>query len=137
MTRKDVIDFAMEYGHELVFYEPPEIFDPAILGVVHGNGQEPAVLYDLNRILHALAKDLGWEGAIEWFDYNTFGTNAGEGTPRFLITPLALVLESDSPRAAASAASAATESAASGRPRRTPAIATHTAPRRRPLESPS
>jgi hypothetical protein len=79
--------WAEDRAIELIFLDPPETFDPAIVGVVYGFGQEPAILYDEEKALAALAKDMGEEHAREWFEFNTVGAWLGEATPRFLIRP--------------------------------------------------
>lgn len=90
MTRDELAQYAVEElgVEELKFFDPPEVFDHAIIGLVVGFGQEPAVLYDEALVLEAFAKDLGDEGAREWFDFNVIGAYIGPSTPRFLKLPL-------------------------------------------------
>ena len=85
--RAELIAWAEDHDVDLVFFDPPEYFDHAILGICTGYGQEPAVLYDEVKVLAAMAEDMGWEGAQEWFDFNTTGAYLGEHTPRFLTKP--------------------------------------------------
>ena len=80
--------WATDEGVELIFFDPPEYFDHAILGICTGYGQHPAVLYDQQLVLEAMAKDMGEEDAEEWFAFNTVGTYAGPATPRFVIRGL-------------------------------------------------
>jgi len=76
---------AEDHGLDLVFFDPPAIFDAAIIGIVYGNGQEPAVLYDEPRVLAALIDSgMSAEDADDWFHTNTIGVYLGEATPRFL-----------------------------------------------------
>src|SRR5262245_37420089 len=84
--REQLSAWAEEMDIELIFFDPPETFDHAIVGVVAGYNQEPAVLYDEAAVLAALARDLGGdeEAAREWFEFNTAGAYLGEATPRFL-----------------------------------------------------
>jgi hypothetical protein len=77
--------FARERDIELIFFDPPEHFDHAILGLVEGFGQELAVLYDMALVLEAMAKDMGEEEAEEWISFNTIGAYVGPATPRFLM----------------------------------------------------
>lgn len=86
-TRASLTRWAEDHDVDLVFFDPPEHFDHAILGVIEGHGQEPAVLYDQALVLEALSRDLGPDDALEWFDANTLGAYVGEATPRFLIRP--------------------------------------------------
>lgn len=87
-TRAELTYYAEEYDVELIFFEPPEHFDHAIIGLVTGFDQEPAVLYDEQLVLDAMAADMGEEDAREWFESNTVGAYLGPGTPRFLVRPL-------------------------------------------------
>jgi hypothetical protein len=94
--RAAVNQWARDRDLELVLFDPPKHFDAAIVGVIHGFGQEPAVVYDEELVLKAMAKDMGaakdsvaayqrLDEAVEWFDFNTIGAYVGEATPRFLI----------------------------------------------------
>ena len=83
--RKLLTAYAEEREIELIFFDPPETFDPAIVGLVYGYGQEMAVLYDEARILRSLASaGMSYEEAQEYFDFNTAGAYLGAATPRFL-----------------------------------------------------
>lgn len=84
-VREQLTAYAVEGGFDLIFFDPPEHFDHAILGVIEGFGQEPAVLYDQKKVLAAMAKDMGVDDAQEWFDFNTIGAYIGPATPRFLV----------------------------------------------------
>lgn len=76
--------YAEDHDLELIFFEPAEYFDHAIVGLVDGFGQEPAVLYDRDKVIAAMAKDMGLEDAEEYFSFNTIGAYVGDATPRFL-----------------------------------------------------
>lgn len=84
-SRAALIAYATERQIELLFFDPPRYFDHAIVGLVYGFGQEPVVLYDEDKVLRALARDMGEEGARDWFGFNTVGAWVGSGTPRFLL----------------------------------------------------
>jgi hypothetical protein len=86
-TRAALQQWAEETETELVFFDPPEHFDHAILGLVHGCGQELAVLYDQRKVLAALRREMDADAAQEWFEFNTIGAYVGEATPRFLVRP--------------------------------------------------
>ena len=87
-TRAELTAWAEENEVELVFFDPPEQFDAAILGLVHGYGQELAVLYDEDQVLAAMqASGMDADEVQEWFDFNTIGAFVGEATPRFLTRP--------------------------------------------------
>lgn len=83
--RAAVNQYAEDHELELILLDPPQYFDHAILGIIHGYGQEPALVYDQDAVLAAMAKDMGVEDAEEWFDFNTIGAYLGEATPRFLM----------------------------------------------------
>jgi hypothetical protein len=84
--RAALTQYAEDHDFELVFFDPPQYFDQAIVGLVLGYGQMPAVLYDEAKVLAAMVADgMTTEDAEEWFAFNTIGTYAGEATPRFLI----------------------------------------------------
>jgi hypothetical protein len=85
--RAELSAWALDHDVELIFFDPPEYFDAAILGLVSGYGQEPAVLYDEATVLAAMAADMGEDDAREWFDFNTIGAYLGPATPRFLTKP--------------------------------------------------
>lgn len=85
-TRAAITRYAVDHDLELVFLEPAETFDPAIVGVIHGFQQEPAVLYDQTRVLtNLIASGMSHTAAEEWFECNTLGAYLGEATPRFLL----------------------------------------------------
>lgn len=88
ITRVQINEWAREHDVELILFDPPEHFDHAIVGLVHGFGQETAVLYDQEKVLAAMRADgMDADDADEWFSFNTIGAYLGEATPRFLIRP--------------------------------------------------
>ena len=91
MTREQL---ATEWGEDLLFLDPPEMFDQAIIGVVQ-RFNSSFVLYDRAKILLALTDDGIEEGldpieaeaqAIEHFEFNIVGGWVGDTTPGFLLT---------------------------------------------------
>ena len=86
-TRAQIAQWARDEGIELIFYDPPEHFDHAIVGLVRGHGQEWAVVYDEAMVLKSMAAGSDAETAEEWFEFNTIGAYLGEATPRFLNRP--------------------------------------------------
>ncbi len=85
LSPRDQVLALLDDDEELVFFEPPETFDRAIVGVVWGFNQAPAVVYDEAQVLRVLARTMGPEDAREWFTVNTAGTYVGPATPRFLV----------------------------------------------------
>ena len=59
-------------------------FDDCIVGVVNRFNQEPILCYDYNKVITKLSKDMSYEDAIEYFDFNIIGAYVGEQTPCFL-----------------------------------------------------
>ena len=71
---------------DLVLLEP-ETLDAAIVGVIdtfEPTGYVRRVVYDRAKVLAIFAKDMGREGAEEYFEYNTAGAYLGPRTPAFL-----------------------------------------------------
>lgn len=84
--RERLHEWAVDHDCELIFFDPPEHFDDAILGVVYGYSQEPAIVYDEGLVLAAMQQDgMDAEAAAEWFEFNTIGAYLGPATPRFLV----------------------------------------------------
>lgn len=84
MTRKEL---AETYGDELLFLDPAETFDPCIVGVAQRCGMEYVVVYDREKIIEALAKDMPHEEAVDFYCFNVAGAYVGERTPMFLERP--------------------------------------------------
>tara|TARA_A100001391_G_scaffold93077_1_gene61591 strand:- start:169 stop:504 length:336 start_codon:yes stop_codon:yes gene_type:complete len=59
-------------------------FEPAIVGIAHRYGMTPIVAYDYDKVISIFARDMGYEDAIEHFDFNVIGAWLGEGTPIFI-----------------------------------------------------
>ena len=59
-------------------------FDDAIIGTLERCGQtEAVILYDKDKVIEMLMKDMPFEDAVEYFEYNILGAYVGEGTPAF------------------------------------------------------
>lgn len=59
-------------------------YDEAIIGTVERFGfSEIIVLYDKEKVIEILMKDMPREDALEYFDFNIIGAYVGEGTPVF------------------------------------------------------
>jgi hypothetical protein len=80
---------AENFGEELLFLDPPDTFDPCIVGVGFRHGNQPSVIYDTALCLQALAEKDGMDDleALEYFDFNIAGAYVGEHTPIFLTRP--------------------------------------------------
>jgi hypothetical protein len=64
-------------------------YDDCIVGIVERFGMEPIVCYDKDKVLQRHRDDgMGYDEAIEFFEYNQLGAWVGDRTPCF-ISPLA------------------------------------------------
>lgn len=92
--REQINQWAEDNDLDLVLFDPADQFDDAILGLVHGAGQEPAVVYDQAKVVAAMqgamninGHEAGEDAVLDWFSSNTLGAHLGKATPRFLIRP--------------------------------------------------
>ena len=60
-------------------------FNDAILGMCMQFGQEPVVAYDYNKCLDILQKDMTYEDAVEYMEFNVVGAYMGIDSPVFII----------------------------------------------------
>jgi hypothetical protein len=60
-------------------------FDEAFIGIGERCGLSVYV-YDQEKCIEILMKNMSREEAVEYFEYNTLGAFMGEGTPIFLRT---------------------------------------------------
>ena len=60
-------------------------FDEAIIGIVDGFDQNPVILYDQDKCIDILAKDMPREEAVEYFNFNVMGSYVGKNTPKFAV----------------------------------------------------
>jgi hypothetical protein len=60
-------------------------FEDAILGIVERVGQPAIVIYDREKCIAILQRDMSYDDALEFFDFNTSGAWVGPGTPGFLV----------------------------------------------------
>lgn len=82
MTRDEL---TAQYGDDLLFLDPAEAFDGAILGVASRCGMGYVVLYDRAEVINAMMLEgLDREEAEEFFEFNTAGAYVGPKTPLFL-----------------------------------------------------
>jgi hypothetical protein len=86
MTKREII--AELYGEELLFMDPPEMYDDCIIGVAERFGiPGPVVAYDVNKLVAKLAKDgMDCMEADEFIRFNQLGAWVGDMTPIY-VTP--------------------------------------------------
>jgi len=58
-------------------------FDEAVIGVVERAGLL-AVCYDKSKILKILMRDMNYEDAVDYYEFNILGAYMGEHTPVYL-----------------------------------------------------
>ena len=86
MTPAEIIEqLAAETDGEAILYPN---FEEALIGICRRFNQPPVALYDYRKCIEILMRDAedeetAYEQAVEYFDYNTLGTWAGEYTPAF------------------------------------------------------
>ena len=56
-------------------------FDEAIIGVSEDFNQPIRLIYSVKKCLDILMKDMKYEDAIEYFNFNVSGSYVGEKTP--------------------------------------------------------
>ena len=61
-------------------------FDDAILGIATRNGEGNLIAYDYDKCIKVLQKDMSYEDAVEYMEFNVVGSYVGEGTPIFIKT---------------------------------------------------
>ena len=59
-------------------------FDDAILGISTRIGDESLLAYDYDKCIKILQKDMSYEEAVEFMEFNVVGSYVGEGTPIFI-----------------------------------------------------
>ena len=59
-------------------------FDEAIIGIAERIGMETIVAYDKDKVLEILMKDMSYEEAMEYYEYNILGALMGDFTPIFI-----------------------------------------------------
>ena len=86
MNKLEQID---EYADEtdekmLLLGSDPKDFEDAIIGIADRFGMEPSVAYDYNKVIEILTKDMSYEEAVEYFDFNIIGAWMGDTTPLYI-----------------------------------------------------
>jgi hypothetical protein len=79
MTRKEIRE---QYGDSIMLMDG---YDECIVGVCERFGQAPFVMYDQEKVIQSLCKEMSRDEAIEFMDFNQKGAWVGEHTPGFLI----------------------------------------------------
>jgi hypothetical protein len=80
MNKKEIIT-DMYQDIPLVFFDG---FDDAIVGVGNRHGNDMSVIYSYNKCVDILAKDMDYDEAREYLEFNTVCAYVGDHTPIFL-----------------------------------------------------
>tara|TARA_B100000579_G_C22661132_1_gene771026 strand:- start:598 stop:852 length:255 start_codon:yes stop_codon:yes gene_type:complete len=59
-------------------------FDDAILGMSTRIGDDNLIAYDYDKCIEILQKEMSYEEAVEYMEFNVVGSYVGEGTPIFI-----------------------------------------------------
>lgn len=62
-------------------------FEEALLGHATRFGGLSVAAYDLTKCIEILSRDMSFEDALEYFEFNVIGAWVGEGTPIFIQLP--------------------------------------------------
>ena len=71
----------MEQCSEIALWEG---FDDALIGLATRCGSEPIAVYDRDRMISMLSKQMAPEDAVEYLDFNLAGAHIGPLTPMIL-----------------------------------------------------
>jgi len=77
----DLDDYADETGLELLRIDG---FDDCCIGIVERCGEPPVLCYSSDKIISVLMKEMNYDDAQEYFDFNIAGAYMGPLTPYFL-----------------------------------------------------
>jgi len=92
MSVAEVLRDLEELNPDAMLLEPRDVYDPALIGITDDpNDSWPrearihVAVYDSDKCIEAIMKwlDCDFDGARDWFGYNTSGAWVGEGTPTF------------------------------------------------------
>lgn len=82
MTPSDIKEILAEENEDAVVFDG---IDEAIVGIGYNQGKYPVLIYDEEKVLDIYIKNgMSPEEAMEYFEYNTLGTQVDEGTPIFI-----------------------------------------------------
>src|SRR5262249_31715584 len=86
MTKEEIRSYVADFNEEALLADG---FEDAFVGVGQRCSQVSIAVYDTDKCIEILMQRDGMteEDAIEFFEFNTLGAWAGEGTPMFLSEP--------------------------------------------------
>lgn len=82
ITREMLDDYVDEYypDEDILI---PDGFEQAFVGIAT-QFNKPIAIFDRQKCLEILCRDMSYEDAVEYFSYNVEGAFVGENTPAFL-----------------------------------------------------
>ncbi len=84
MERQDLLERLQELNPEALLADG---FEEAFVGICRRFGQEPLAAYDYDKCLEVLMREMSYEEAVEYFDFNVIGAWVGPNTPVFVELP--------------------------------------------------
>lgn len=86
MTKEEIGAWVAEFNEEALLADG---YEDAFLGISQRCGQPHVAIYDAMKCIKILMERDGMDypEAVEFFEFNTVGAWAGEGTPIFLMRP--------------------------------------------------
>ena len=82
MTRAEIDQWAEELDIELIVADG---FDDAFIGI-DLDWECPRAVYSREKAIEILERDMTYEEAVEYFDFNVSEAYVGPGTPMFITT---------------------------------------------------
>lgn len=85
---------AYDRDESVIFLDPPECFDDALIGLTDGHFEPVRAVYDSEKCITQMMDHNDWdyEEASEFFSYNTAGTSM-QGWPVFMTVPKLTLLD--------------------------------------------
>ncbi len=92
MTPEQIVERLAEVNPEAYLLEPRDVYDAALVGLTDDpkdhwprEAKVTVAIYDEDKCIEAIMEwmDTNYEGALDWFGFNTSGAYVGEGTPTF------------------------------------------------------
>ena len=83
MITKEIIDNYVEEHYPDDVFLIPDGFEEAFVGIAV-QFTKPIAIFDKQKCIEILCRDMSHEDALEYFYYNVEGAYVGENTPAFL-----------------------------------------------------
>tara|TARA_Y100000310_G_scaffold340521_1_gene436581 strand:- start:1167 stop:1442 length:276 start_codon:yes stop_codon:yes gene_type:complete len=84
---KQIDEYTEETGEDILVLgdrSDRNLYEEAIIGIADRFGMQSSVAYDYDKVIEILARDMSYEEAVEYFDFNIIGAWVGETTPLFI-----------------------------------------------------